>query len=149
MPPTKAVRAGGFKTRPRLRGKESTPLPFACANGPSPFCHFATFSPNGENLSSTPKGSRGQGATKSRPVMLDKAGKACIIKIKGAATSGQPVKEQSSIYFKRNRHFAEWRFLLFTIIVNVKLPIWNVIRMWLHPLSGGVADRLPLVQHQL
>ena len=29
----------------------------------------------------------------------------------------------------RNRHLAEWRFLLFTIIVTVKAPICNVIRI--------------------
>ena len=29
----------------------------------------------------------------------------------------------------RNRHFAEWRFLLFTIIVTVNRPICNVIRI--------------------
>nr|DAW87948.1 MAG TPA: hypothetical protein [Bacteriophage sp.] len=29
----------------------------------------------------------------------------------------------------RNRHLAEWRFLLFTIIVTVNRPICSVIRM--------------------
>lgn len=33
----------------------------------------------------------------------------------------------------RNRHLAEWRFLLFTMIVTVKAPICNVIRMSLTP----------------
>ena len=34
---------------------------------------------------------------------------------------------------ERNRHLAEWRFLLFTMIVTVKAPICNVIRMSLTP----------------
>ena len=33
----------------------------------------------------------------------------------------------------RNRHLAEWRFLLFTIIVTVYRPICKVIRMRLTP----------------
>nr|DAI95289.1 MAG TPA: hypothetical protein [Bacteriophage sp.] len=33
----------------------------------------------------------------------------------------------------RNRHLAEWRFLLFTIIVTVNRPICSVIRMGLTP----------------
>ena len=45
-----------------------------------------------------------------------------------------------------NRHLAEWRFLLFTIIVTVKEPICKVIRMVSPPSPGGVADRLPSVQ---
>ena len=45
----------------------------------------------------------------------------------------------------RNRHLAEWRFLLFTIIVTVKSLIWNVIRIVSPPL-GDVANRLPFVQ---
>ena len=40
---------------------------------------------------------------------------------------------------------AEWRFLLFTIIVTVKSLIWNVIRIVSPPL-GDVANRLPFVQ---
>nr|DAU57071.1 MAG TPA: hypothetical protein [Caudoviricetes sp.] len=32
---------------------------------------------------------------------------------------------------------AEWRFLLFTMIVTVKAPICNVIRMSLTPLRVG------------
>ena len=30
------------------------------------------------------------------------------------------------LFFHRNRHLAEWRFLLFTVIVMVKLPICTV-----------------------
>ncbi len=41
---------------------------------------------------------------------------------------------------------AEWRFLLFTMIVTVNRQICNVIRMGLTPLPGGVANRLPLWQ---
>ena len=33
----------------------------------------------------------------------------------------------------RNRHLAEWRFLLFTMIVTVNRPICSVIRMGLTP----------------
>ena len=40
---------------------------------------------------------------------------------------------------------AEWRFLLFTIIVTVKSPIWNVIRI-VSPPFGDVTNRLPFVQ---
>ena len=40
---------------------------------------------------------------------------------------------------------AEWRFLLFTIIVTVKSLIWNVIRIVSPPL-GDVTNRLPFVQ---
>lgn len=36
----------------------------------------------------------------------------------------------------RNRHFAEWRFLLFTMIVTVKAPMCNVIRMASPPFRG-------------
>ena len=45
----------------------------------------------------------------------------------------------------RNRHLAEWRFLLFTIIVTVKSLIWNVIRI-VSPPFGDVTNRLPFVQ---
>ncbi len=52
------------------------------------------------------------------------------------------VSSASSLeYDPRNRHFAEWRFLLFTIIVTVKGSICNVIRMATSPFSGGVANR--------
>ena len=44
-----------------------------------------------------------------------------------------------------NRHLPEWRFLLFTIIVTVKSPIWNVIRI-VSPPFGDVTNRLPFVQ---
>ena len=40
---------------------------------------------------------------------------------------------------------AEWRFLLFTIIVTVTSPIWNVIRI-VSPPFGDVTNRLPFVQ---
>ena len=40
---------------------------------------------------------------------------------------------------------AEWRFLLFTIIVTVKSLIWNVIRI-VSPPFGDVTNRLPFVQ---
>ena len=40
----------------------------------------------------------------------------------------------------RNRHLAEWRFLLFTMIVTVKGPICNVIRM-ASPPSGGCGEQ--------
>ena len=36
----------------------------------------------------------------------------------------------------RNRHLPGWRFLLFTMIVTVKGPICNVIRMCLTPFQG-------------
>ena len=32
----------------------------------------------------------------------------------------------NSLLWNRNRHLAEWRFLLFTVIVMVKLPICTV-----------------------
>ena len=43
-----------------------------------------------------------------------------------------------------NRHLAEWRLLLFTIIVTVYLPICNVIRISFIPFRGILANRLPL-----
>ena len=43
----------------------------------------------------------------------------------------------------RNRHLAEWRFLLFTIIVTVKEPICKVIRMVSPPF--GWCGRPPAV----
>ena len=43
----------------------------------------------------------------------------------------------------RNRHRAGWRFLLFTVIVTVYRPIWNVIRMQPHLLSEGASRPLP------
>ena len=43
----------------------------------------------------------------------------------------------------RNRHLAEWRFLLFTIIVTVKEPICKVIRMVSPP--SGWCGRPPAV----
>ena len=36
----------------------------------------------------------------------------------------------------RNRHLAEWRFLLFTMIVTVNRPICNVIRISNTPFAG-------------
>ncbi len=39
---------------------------------------------------------------------------------------------------------AEWRLLLFTIIVTVYLPICNVIRISVTPFQEGLAKRLPL-----
>ena len=46
----------------------------------------------------------------------------------------------------RNRHLAEWRFLLFTVSVMVNLPICtvNVIGICSPPL-GDVANRLSLM----
>ena len=46
----------------------------------------------------------------------------------------------------RNRHLPEWRFLLFTIIVTVKAPICNVIRIRPHLLSEDVASHLSAAQ---
>jgi len=55
--------------------------------------------------------------------------KADIIKsVEGTAVSGLTLKG-ILLYVKRSRHLAEWRFLLFTIIVTVNRPICNVIRM--------------------
>ena len=47
----------------------------------------------------------------------------------------------------RNRHLAEWRFLLFTVIVMVKLPICTVkvIGTMLTPFVGDVANRLSVM----
>ena len=47
----------------------------------------------------------------------------------------------------RNRHLAEWRFLLFTVIVMVKLPICtvNVMGTMLTPFVGDVANRLSVM----
>ena len=48
----------------------------------------------------------------------------------------------------RNRHLAEWRFLLFTMIVTVKGPICNVIRM-ASPPSGGCDQPPAVVQRRI
>ena len=61
---------------------------------------------------------------------LDIFARRIIMKIaRDAATSGRPIQMRSFLSELRNRHLAEWRFLLFTIIVTVKAPICNVIRM--------------------
>ena len=44
-------------------------------------------------------------------------------------------------FHKRNRHRSGWRFLLFTMIVTVKVPMCNVIRMQPHLLSEESASR--------
>lgn len=41
---------------------------------------------------------------------------------------------------------AEWRFLLFTMIVTVNCPMWNVIRIANTPFRGYVAKPPPLLQ---
>ena len=80
---------------------------------------------------------------------LDRAKETAIMKAeKGAATSGQPCMFQFISKRLRNRHLAEWRFLLFTIIVTVKSLIWNVIRIVSPPL-GDVTNRLPFVQRPM
>ena len=59
------------------------------------------------------------------------------------ATSGRPIQMRSFLSELRNRHLAEWRFLLFTIIVTVKEPICKVIRMVSPPF--GWCGRPPAV----
>ena len=38
---------------------------------------------------------------------------------KGTATSGWSLSNESSYLSPKNRHLAEWRFLLFTMMLNV------------------------------
>jgi len=49
----------------------------------------------------------------------------------------------------RNRHLPEWRFLLFTIIVTVKGPICNVIRIGLTSFRRMWLNRLPYYRNTL
>ena len=45
------------------------------------------------------------------------------------------------LFWLRNRHLAEWRFLLFTVTVTVYPKIWNVNVIGItSPPSGGVAE---------
>jgi len=75
---------------------------------------------------------------------LDKSVRRIIMKIaRDAATSGRPIQMRSFLSELRNRHLAEWRFLLFTIIVTVKEPICKVIRMVSPPF--GWCGRPPAV----
>ena len=60
---------------------------------------------------------------------LDKSGASAIIKPQGHHGMRRP---RSNCWYQdkpRNRHFAEWRFLRFTMIVTVNAPICNVIRI--------------------
>ena len=67
---------------------------------------------------------------------VDSRRKCGIIKVERALpVSGQPSSSFLRIVFG-NRHLAEWRFLLFTMIVTVKGPICNVIRMASPPFRG-------------
>ena len=77
---------------------------------------------------------------------LDKREKHGRIKVKREPHQQAVSPDLMTVQFQeRNRHLPEWRFLLFTIIVTVKDPICNVIRMRNTSLPGGVADRLPSV----
>ena len=59
------------------------------------------------------------------------------------ATSGRPIQMRSFLSELRNRHLAEWRFLLFTMIVTVNRPICSVLRMVSPPF--GWCGRPPAV----
>ena len=75
---------------------------------------------------------------------LDIFARRIIMKIaRDAATSGRPIQMRSFLSELRNRHLAEWRFLLFTMIVTVNRPICSVIRMVSPPF--GWCGRPPAV----
>ena len=62
---------------------------------------------------------------------LDKLTRKGIIETERALR--QAVSPGKLRFHNGNRHFAEWRFLRFTMIVTVKAPICKVIRMSLTP----------------
>ena len=75
---------------------------------------------------------------------LDIFARRIIMKIaRDAATSGRPIQMRSFLSELRNRHLAEWRFLLFTMIVTVNRPRCSVIRMVSPPF--GWCGRPPAV----
>ncbi len=72
---------------------------------------------------------------KNRPGGLDKRRRDGIMKIEVGGASGS-ASTLVSWLTPGNRHLAEWRFLLFTMIVTVKGPTCNVIRIGLTPFGG-------------
>ena len=79
-------------------------------------------------------------------LMIDFSAACGIISMKRALPISGQLKVNSFLW-NRNRHLAEWRFLLFTVIVMVKLPICtvNVMGTMLTPFVGDVANRLSVL----
>ena len=79
-------------------------------------------------------------------LMIDFSAACGIISMKRALPISGQLKVNSFLW-NRNRHLAEWRFLLFTQIVVVILPIWNVSVIGIcSPPLRSVADRLSAVR---
>ena len=63
------------------------------------------------------------------------------MKIEVGGASGSARCYSFSGLCQRNRHLAEWRFLLFTMIVTVKGPTCSVIRIGLTPFRRSWLNR--------